>query len=155
MAKRGEAATPQAHETKARRSTMPTPLPTFDMEQYARESDQGLRIAEEAPTRPRGGEISCVVDAAPAVEIEESVSDDDAELVYWARIGEGGRVPVLARSLESLLGASHAPVDHAVLWAIDGTSTVREVVAASGLPAVIVLQALCDLLDRGIIAFQR
>jgi hypothetical protein len=153
MAK-SEAAKPQAPEGKGRRSTMPTPLPTFDMEQYARESDQGLRIAEEAPTRPRGGEISCVVDAAPAVEVEESMSDDDAELVYWARIGDDARVPVLARSLESLLGDSHSPVDHAILWAIDGGSSVREVVAASGLPTLTALQALCDLLDRGIIAFQ-
>src|SRR5579864_821922 len=128
MAKRGEAAKPKARELPPRRSILPTPLPTFDMEQYARESDKGLLIAEEAPTRPRGGQISCVVDAAPAVEVDESLSDEDAEVVCWAQLGDESRVPVLAKSLEALLGESPASGDFAIFWAIDGTSGVAEVV---------------------------
>jgi hypothetical protein len=155
MAKRSDAAHPRtAAKEHEPRASIPTPLPAFDMEQYARESDQTLRIADETPTcRPRAGHSGVVDVAPPSIEVDESLSDDDAELVYWARIGDDSRVPYLARSLEALLGEMRASSDGPVLWAIDGASNVREVVAASGLPRLVALQTLCDLLDRGIVAF--
>jgi hypothetical protein len=122
------------------------------MEAYARESDESLRIADEEPTRPRGMPHSDVHDvASPSLEIGELVSDDDAEDVYWARIGDGEQVPVLTNPIEELLWDPRAPGDALVLTAIDGKSSVAKVIARCGLPTLAALQVLCDLLDQGVV----
>ncbi len=155
MAKRGESVSSRAPQSEARVSRRPTPLPSFDMEQYARESEQDLRIAEEAPTRPRGSETSLVIETAPTVEIADSLSDDEAQLVFWARIGDDAQVPVLVRPLGDLLAEPRAAGDALVLSAIDGHSSVRSIVDGCGLPALAALQALCDLLESRAITFVR
>jgi hypothetical protein len=121
------------------------------MEQYARESDQGLRIAEEAPTRPRGGEHSALIETAPIVEVEDSLSEEESEEVFWARIGDDAQVPVLIRPLKQLLAEPRAAGEARVLSAIDGVSSVRSVVQGCGLPTLAALQAVCDLLESGVI----
>ncbi len=154
MAIRRERAVVQT-ETNEARTSHPTPLPAFNMEEYARESDQGLRIAEERPTRPRGFEHSALIELGPAVEIDESLSDDEMEQICWARLEDGARVPVLARPIEVLLSEPRAAGDALVLSAIDGESDARTVVDACGLPTLVALQALCDLLDSGAVRFAR
>ncbi len=151
MVKRSEGAKIQAER---RTSRHPTPLPAFDMEQFARESEQGLRIADEAPTRRRF-DHSAMLEVAPTVEVDEALSDDEEQLVFWARIGDDTQVLVLARSLDALLTEPRVAGDALVLSAIDGHSTVRAVVDACGLPALSALQAICDLLDRGAVTFAR
>jgi hypothetical protein len=121
------------------------------MEQYARESDEGMRIAEEEPTRPRGMDSDVHDVAAPALEIDESVSDQEAAEVYWARIGDGSQVPVLARPIDELLWDERAPGEPTVLSAVDGVSSARTVVDTCGLPPLMALQVLCDLLDSGVV----
>jgi hypothetical protein len=158
MAKRSERLSSQSPQSEMRMSRHPTPLPSFDMEQYARESEEDLRIAEEAPTRPRGGEHSALIETAPVVQIEDSLSDDEAQQVFWARIGDDAQVLVLVRPLEELLAEPRAAGDAHVLSAIDGhapTATVRSIVDGCGLPALAALQALCDLLESGAITFVR
>jgi hypothetical protein len=121
---------------------------------YARESDKGLRIDDEEPTRPRGME-SGVLDVAPAVEVDESVSDDDAEQVCWARIGDERQVPALTQPLEELLWEVSAPGDALVLSTIDGARSVRAIVDECGLVRHEALQVLCDLVDQGIVRLGR
>jgi hypothetical protein len=138
-----------------RMSRHPTPLPSFDMERYARESEEDLRIAEEAPTRPRGSERSLLIEAAPTVEVEDSLSDEEAELVLWARIGDDAQVPVLLRPLEDVLWDPRSAAEVQVLQAIDGHSTVRSIVESCGLPALAAVQTICDLLESHVIAFAK
>jgi hypothetical protein len=122
------------------------------MEEYARESDQGLRIADEEPTRPRGMEHSAVHDVAPPLlEVTELLSDEEAANVYWARIGDGAQVPGLARPIEELLSEPRAAGDALVLSAVDGWSSVADIVDTCGLPPLVALQVVCDLLERGLI----
>src|SRR5579862_1389860 len=128
MAKRSERVSSRAPHSERRLSRHPTPLPSFDMERYARESDDDLRIAEEAPTRPRGSERSVLIETAPTVEVDDSLSDDEAELVFWARIGDDAQVPVLLRPIKDLLAEPRAAGDALVLAAIDGHSSVRSIV---------------------------
>jgi hypothetical protein len=125
------------------------------MEKYARDSEQDMRIAEEAPTRPRGGEHSVLIETAPVVQVEESLSEDEEEQVFWARIGDDAQVPVLVRPLQELLAEPHSAGDAVVLSSIDGETDVRSIVHYCGLPALQALQALCDMLDSGVIAFSR
>jgi hypothetical protein len=153
MAKRSERVSSKGPQSEMRMSRHPTPLPEFDMEQYARDSEEDMRIAEEAPTRPRGGEHSALIETAPVVQIEESLSEDEAEQVFWARLGDDAQVPVLVRPLEELLAEPRAAGDALVLSAIDGHANVRSIVDGCGLPVLSALQALCDLLESGVIAF--
>jgi hypothetical protein len=155
MAKRSESVNSRAPQSEMRMSRHPTPLPSFDMERYARESDDDMRIAEEAPTRPRGSERSLLIETAPTVEVEDSLSDEEAELVFWARIGDDTQVPVLLRPIKDLLAQPRAVGDALVLSAIDGHSTVRSIIGSCGLPALAALQALCDLLESGVMAFAK
>jgi hypothetical protein len=138
-----------------RMSRHPTPLPSFDMERYARESDDDLRIAEEAPTRPRGSERSLLIEAAPTVEVDDSLSDAEAEIVFWARIGDDAQVPVLLRPIEAILAEPRAAGDALVLSAIDGRSSVRSIVGSWGLPPLAALQAICELLESRVITFAK
>ena len=155
MAKRSERVSSHAPQSEMRLSRHPTPLPSFDMEQYARESEEDLRIAEEAPTRPRGSERSLTVETAPTVEVEDALSDEEAQLVLWARIGDDAQVPVLARSIGDVLAEPRGPGDALVLWAIDGHATVRSIVDSCGLPVLAALQTICDLLESRVIAFTK
>jgi hypothetical protein len=125
------------------------------MERYARESEEDLRIAEEAPTRPRGSERSLLIETAPTVEVEDALSDEEAQQVLWARIGDDTQVPVLARSIGDVLAEPRGAGDAAVLWAIDGHANVRSIVDSCGLPALAALQAICDLLESRVIAFTK
>jgi hypothetical protein len=154
MAKRSERASSQTPQSEMRLSRHPTPFPSFDMEQYARDSEQTLRIGDEAPTKPRG-EHSTLIETAPVVQVEESMSDDEAQQVFWARIGDERQVPVLVRPLEEILWEPRAAGDALVLTAIDGQTTVRSILDGCGLPVVVALQALCDLLESGAIALGR
>ena len=155
MAKRSENVSSHVPQSEMRVSRHPTLLPSFDMERYARESEEDLRIAEEAPTRPRGSERSLLIETAPTVEVEDSLSDDEAELVLWARIGDDAQVPVLLRPIEDLLAEPRAAGEALVLSAIDGHSTVRSIVDGCGLPALAAVQTICDLLESHVLTFAR
>jgi hypothetical protein len=155
MAKRSESVSSRAPQSEMRLSRHPTPLPSFDMEKYARESDKDMRIAEEAPTRPRGSERSLLIETAPTVEVEDSLSDDEAQLVFWARIGDDAQVPVLTRPIEDLLAEARAAGEALVLSAIDGQSSVRSIVDRCGLPTLPALQAICDLLESRVITLTK
>ena len=127
-----------------------TLYPTFDMEQYARDSDESIRNADAAPlsamtAEPHGG---------PSLEVNEEVSDQEAAQVYWARLGASDQVVVLTQPLEELMQAPRAPMDGFILWRVDGRRTVGAVVELSELPVVEALLALCDLLERGVIALR-
>jgi hypothetical protein len=152
MANRNERARPQAKEPEQRVSH-PTPIPSFNMEQFARQSDKDMRIAEEEPTRPRGMEsdVHDVALAAPALEIDEAVTDEETEEVCWARIGEKTQVPVLSRPIDELLWEERAPGEAMVLSSVDGRSNVRTIVETCGLPPLVALQLLCELLDSGVL----
>jgi hypothetical protein len=126
-----------------------TLLPSFDMREYARESDENIRIEEEAPTRPRASLDSAVYDVSPSVEATEAVTDAEAREIFWARLGDGGQVPVLARPIEELLYEPRGAGEGFVLSAIDGNGTIQSLVATCGAPTVTILRALCELVDRG------
>ena len=153
MAERREQGAARAGSADGATDDRATLLPSFDMQQYARESDESIRIEDEAPTRPRGALDSAVYDVSPSLEVSEAVTDAEAEEIYWARIGDSAQVPVLARPIEDLLREPRGAGEGFVLSAIDGTSTVHSLVASCALPAVAVLRALCELADRGAVGF--
>jgi hypothetical protein len=122
----------------------PTLAPGFDMEAYARESDERIRSADAA---------SGIVEAATEalVQVNELVDDADAEEIYWAFLGGPDRVPLLAQPLDELLALPRRGADGFVVSYVDGRRTVRAVVEASGLPKLVALVALCELLERGVL----
>jgi hypothetical protein len=122
----------------------PTLAPTFDMEAYARESDERIRSA--------GAQSGIVPAAADAfVEASELVDDAEAAEVYWACLGGGDRVLVLAQPLNELLALPRRGIDGFVVSYVDGQRTARELVEASGLPTLVALVGLCELLERGVV----
>jgi hypothetical protein len=153
MAERREPGAARVDSVEGESDDRATLLPSFDMQQYARESDESIRTEDEAPTRPRGALHSAVYDVSPSVEVSEAVTDAEAQEIYWARIGDGAQVPVLARPIEDLLREPRDAGEGFVLSAIDGKSTVHSLVASCALPAVAVLRALCELVDRGAVGF--
>jgi len=122
----------------------PTLSPSFDMEAYARESDERIRSA---------GAASGVVEAATdgLVEVSEHVDDAEAEEVYWACLGSPDRVPVLATPLDELLALPRRGVEGLVVSYVDGKRTMREVIDACGLPHLVALVGLCELLETGVL----
>jgi hypothetical protein len=123
------------------------------MQKFARDSEDGVRMEEEPPTQPRWIVESAVFDASPSIEIDESVDDGEAEAIYWARIGDGAQVPVLTRRIEEVLREPRDAGEGFVLAAIDGKSTVQELVRGCELPVLAVLHGLCELVERGVVSF--
>ncbi len=127
--------------TAPRRSDRTTLAPGFDMEQYARESDERLRA-------------SSLIDPAPDLHADE-VSDADAEQVYRARIGDGRQVVTLARSPEEILHLRHGVADGFVLSLVDGRRTVDDLLRDCELPATAALATLFELIETGILTLRR
>jgi hypothetical protein len=121
----------------------PTVHPPFDVEKYAKESENKLRNAEAA-ARAR--------DDAPVVDAIEEMSDADAEEIYRARLGGEDQVLLLARTSQELLRIPRRPDEGFVIALVDGERTVADVVRACELPRVATLLAICDLLDAGIVS---
>lgn len=121
----------------------PTLCPTFDVEEYARESDARLvqHVAADA---------TCEV---PADALEDP-SDRDLEAVYRARIGGEDQVVAPACAPESLMHVPRIAVEGFVLAVVDGRSSVGAVLRRCGLPPLEALAALCQLLDRNILALR-
>ncbi len=124
------------------RTTVP---PKFDMEQYARESDERIRSADAPADSPTS-------EGSPSIVAREELSDADAESVYGARIGDPGQVVVCTRSAEELLRMARNAGEGFVLALVDGKRTVGEILRACELPRLAALAALCDLLESGIVA---
>jgi hypothetical protein len=150
MRKEGRPARASADGEDGLQSTRITIRPSFDMQQFARESHQVPNFdKEEPPTRPRSVLDSDVYDVGPSIEIDEWISEEEAEAICWARIGDGAQVPVLARPKEVLLREPRSTGDGFVLAAIDGRTPVHAVLRASGLPVAAALRSLCELVERG------
>jgi hypothetical protein len=124
----------------------PTLHPAFDMEEYARESDERIRSAG-----PSSGAVST---AEVLVEASDEIGDEEQEQVYWACVGGGDRVPLLVQPLDQLLVVPRSPVESFVLSYLDGRRSVADVIEASGLPTLVGLIAVHDLLERGLITLQ-
>ncbi len=125
------------------------------MERYARESDANIRVEDEPPTTRRAALESAVWSVPPSLEINESPNSQEAQEIYWARIGDSHQIPVLVRPIEELLREPREAAAGFVLSAIDGKSTVQALMKSCGLPPLAVLCILCELMDRGAIAFER
>jgi hypothetical protein len=145
-----EIATASRDEPQSERITV---LPSFDMSEYARESEASVEFDDGVPTQRPGALESGIHDTAPSVEFSDALSDEDAEEIYWARIGDASQTPVLTRSLEELLDEPRGAGEGFVLSAIDGTSTIRTLVESCALPRLAVLSALCELIERGAVGF--
>jgi hypothetical protein len=125
----------------------PTLHPKFDMEEYARESDQRVRSADPA-SGIQPAEREAVVEAS------EDVDDEDAERIYWACLGDAARVPVLVQRHDELVTHPRTALESFVISYVDGQRTIAEVIEASGLPSLAGLTALYDLLGRELIALR-
>jgi hypothetical protein len=123
--------------------TRPTVHPPFDPAQYARESEQKMRIADEIAR-----------DDAPVLDAVEEMSDEDAEEVYRARLGGDEQVVTLTRGARELLRTPRRTDEGFVLALVDGQRNVGDVIRLCELPRVSAMVALCDLLDAGILALR-
>lgn len=130
----------------------PTVFPAFDMEEYARESDQRIRAAR--PVQDSSGSVSRVQAREELVETSTDVEDADAEQVYWACLGGPDHVPVLVRPHDEMLTVRRSGAESFVVSYVDGRRTVAAVIEASGLPVLAALDALQELLERGVIALR-
>lgn len=124
-----------------KRNERTTLAPGFDMEQYARESDERLRAASDA-------------DGGPDVDTLDSLSEGDAEQIYRARIGDGRQVVLFARPPEEILHLPHAVADAFVLSLVDGRRTVDELLRECELPAPAALATLFELIETGVLKLQ-
>jgi hypothetical protein len=115
-----------------------TLTPGFDMEQYARESDERLRSAAAA----EGG---------PELQAAEEPSDRDAEQIYRARIGDGRQMVALACSPEEILRLRRGVVDGFVLSLVDGRRSVDELLDECELPPLTALSTLFELIETGVL----
>jgi hypothetical protein len=120
------------------------------MQQYARESDE-LIAAAPVTTKPPPGPSS---DAAPIIELGDPVTEDEAEVIYWARLGSASRVPFLARPIEELVREERSAAEGFVLNAVDGKASIEHVLRACGLSRPAALCILCELVERGLIALK-
>jgi len=119
----------------------PTLSPGFDVEQFARESDEKIRRANAVAAPAE----------APRVESDDRLSDEDLEEVYRARIGDEGQRVVCVRTPEELLHVARGSVEGFVLSRVDGRRSVGALLGACELPRLDALSALCELLDAGIV----
>jgi hypothetical protein len=124
--------------------------PSFDVEEYARESDARV-LAEDAAK----GSISQVVAREALVHARADVGDEELEEVYWACLGGPDHVPVLARPRDELLTLPRTSAAGFVISYIDGLRTIAAVIAASQLPELAALDALYELVERGAVELRR
>lgn len=120
------------------RNDRTTLAPGFDMEQYARESDERLRASSAA-------------DPAPDLQTVDELSEEDSEQIYRARIGDGGQVVLLARPPEEILHLRRGVADGFVLSLVDGRRTVDDLLRDCDLPARVALATLFELIETGVL----
>jgi hypothetical protein len=152
----------------------PTLVPEFDLAEFARQK----MMKEEGPASARGaplvssssmdlGELFRSGDHDATLALSEALlqqDPDDAEARRYAEMsrmeltvryltafgGTGSAVPRVKASIR-VTGESSAGLFGEVLAAVDGISTIEEIVLTLRQDRLAVLSALCDLLQRGII----
>jgi hypothetical protein len=129
-----------------RRSERPTVPPSFDIAQYASESDAQLGTApsdaDEAPSAP-----SSEVRLSTRPYWEAAVSDE-----AWAR-GVAG-APSVAISSEQL---KRLPLGHRagfLLSCMDGATDLETLVELAAMPRDETLRLMRDLFERGVVSFR-
>ncbi len=136
--------------TKSDRPTMP---PSFDVEQYAKDSD--ARIAKAAPVASPPAEEEAVTPQTPQSEMRlltrpkmGAVLTNDA----WARSMTGA--PVVCITPAQL---KRLPLDHRagfLLSLMDGTVDLETLVEIAGMPREDALRIARDLFDSGVVDFR-
>jgi hypothetical protein len=131
-------------------SERPTTPPSFDLVQYAKDSD--------SRQRPGDGETAAAMPPEPEMPRSETrivtrptlwaVVTDEA----WARTQTGA--PVIAMSPEQL---RRLPLDHRagfLLSLMDGSMDLETVVEVSAMPRSDALRAVRDLFESGVVGFR-
>jgi hypothetical protein len=136
-------------------SERPTTPPSFDLAQYAKQSESRQRSAEADPEPRETRETGETADETPHSEtrivtrptIWVALTDE-----AWARAMIGA--PVISMSPERLL---RLPLDHRagfLLSLMDGTMDLATVVEVSAMPRNDALRVVRDLFESGVVAFR-
>jgi len=131
-------------------SDRPTLHPSFDVEQYARESDS--RVAASAAVLPDAEEPApdtpqSEVRLAARPSTPPALTDEE-----WAQAAEGAPVVVMAPDLLRRL-----PLDHRagfLLAQMDGMTDLETLVAIGPMPREEALRIVRDLFECGVVDFK-
>jgi len=143
---------------RKKRNERPTVPPTFDVEQYAKDSDERIRTA------PLGADVGEDAIDPAAIVVPSSSPQSETRIVTrpktgaaitdeaWARKATGA--PTIVLSSESLC---RLPLDQRagfLLSLMDGTMDLETIVEISTMPREEVLRIVRDLFESGVVAFR-
>ncbi len=117
----------------------PTLIPKFDPDAFARDSEVRQRSTELAPQHEEATSLS--LESRAALERE-----------CLAAVGSESTVLTVAVTTDELKRFALDHVSGFLLSLADGSLTVEAIVDASGLPRLLALRHLRNLLDRGIVS---
>lgn len=136
------------------KSDRPTMPPAFDVERYARESDERIVTAQRVPLPEDAEHALDTPRATPASEVRlltrrnmGAVADE-----AWARSIVGS--PVVVMPSEAL---KRLPLDHRMgflLSLMDGAIDLDTLGEVAGIPRAQVLRAVRDLFESGVVEFR-
>jgi len=127
------------------RSNRPTAPPSFDVEQYAKDSD--ARIASVKLHEPAGTHPRSETRMATRPPVGGGLTDE-----AWARLMTGA--PTVTMPLADL---RRLPLDHRagfVLSLMDGSMDLETLVDASAMPREDILRIVRDLYQSGVVEFR-
>ena len=149
----------------------PTVVPPYDVEQFAHDSESGLRTV--SPAGREGSVVDDVRGLVAAGEIEEALAcantalamapmhaelrqlalecTDNLERDYLGRLGGPTAVLVMTLPPSELKAHSFDTVTGFLLAQLDGVITVEDLIDVCGLPPLTVLRALCTLVEQAIV----
>ena len=133
------------------RSDHPTVPPTFDVVQYAKDSDARLQASPSVldPSIPRP---PLTPTSETRLVTRPTAYDVEGDAAWFATLA--GRVPYVALGAEDL---KRLPLDHRsgfLLSRTDGQTEVQLLVELSAMPREEAVYLLRNLADNGIIAFR-
>ena len=131
------------------RTDRPTVPPSFDVEEFARESDSRVAVATPAPAN----ELDELLDPSSEVRLSTRPPIGDF-LTHEAWAAQLMGMPVVTMSAAVL---KSLPLDHRagfLLSLIDGTLDVDTIIEVSGMEREEVLHLVRDLNELGVIAFR-
>jgi hypothetical protein len=149
-----------------RSSLRPTSPPSFDVAQFAKDSDAAIPTVRPRPldesssppaeeqrsetrlaTRPKRGAV-----IADEATVDEAVTHEAIGDEGWARVMVGAPILVMAHAELRRL-----PLDHRagfLLSFLDGTIDLDTIVEVSGMPRGEALRIIRNLFESGVVAFR-
>lgn len=128
-------------------SNRPTVPPSFDFEEFARDSDNRIAAAAPQPEPEQPEEPDSQVRLATRPAFGATVTDE-----AWARSAKGALVVAMTPEVLCRL-----PLDHRagfVLSQMDGATDLETLVSIGPLPRAEALRILRDLFECGVIDFK-